>query len=67
MVSFASQVTILPSHVDPGNSTDYADYGQPLFGLIYSCFRRNQDLTQRIQVTAFQSISDESGSIDGIQ
>ncbi|KAH9247267.1 hypothetical protein BASA81_015148 [Batrachochytrium salamandrivorans] len=56
------KITISPSHVDLNTQHTLQLLDERFFGLIYSCFHVNQDLTQKIQVTAFQSLSDDKAA-----
>ncbi|CAO3662413.1 unnamed protein product [Umbelopsis vinacea] len=57
-------ITVFPSHIDVRTQLSQQMMDHRFFGLIVSCFDADVDLTQRLQITCFQSKDDpERGPI----
>jgi BRCA1/BRCA2-containing complex subunit 3 len=53
-------ITVLPSHIDIQTQSTYQMLEKGFIGLIFSCFNKNNlDISDRIQIMAFQSSSKE--------
>ncbi|KAI8582901.1 hypothetical protein K450DRAFT_225371 [Umbelopsis ramanniana AG] len=51
-------ITVFPSHIDVRTQLSQQMMDSRFFGLIVSCFDTDVDLTQRLQITCFQSKDD---------